>query len=323
MDMGRRRVMKGMLGGTAALMLPGDRVFSQVLGDHRLVEVSHSTFVMGQIANVTLFVHDRTLGANAATAIFEEFRRLERGLSIYDERSDVARLNAAAGRESVNVGPELLAILQSVLEISYALDGSLDLTIEPLMRLWGFRGDRGPNPPTDAEIVHALSRVGHQNILLERGAVGLAQSGCAIDLGGVAVGYALDRAAAIARRMGVERGLIELSGDYYAIGSPPDADGWTIGLEDPRVAYGLWGAPTIRDQGLSTSGNYNTVVVYNAHRFGHIMDPSLGEPSRSHLSTTVIAPTAFQADTLSTAYFVSGERDARDPSIRVMQLDLP
>lgn len=322
-DRERRRLIKGALGLSAGLMLPGTRMLSQILGDHRLVEVRHSTWVMGQIANVTLFVADREVGVRAVTEIFNEFRRLDRSLSLYDPGSDVSRVNRSAGQDSVPTGEDLRVILRSVLEMSYEVEGSLEITIEPLMRLWGFRGAIRTLPPNDREIRAALDLVGRQNIVFEREAVGLSKIGCAIDLGGVAVGYALDQAAGIARSAGIERGLIELSGDFYAIGAPPEDDGWLIGLEDPRVAYGVWATPRIRDEGLSTSGNYNNVVVYNAHRYGHVIDPSRGLPSGHHLSTTVIAPTAFQADALSTALFVMREKSLGDSSIRVMHLERP
>jgi thiamine biosynthesis lipoprotein len=130
-----------------------------------------------------------------------------------------------------------------------------------------------------------------------------------LDLGGVAVGYALDRAAAMLRAMGIESALIELSGDYYAIGSPAGSSrGWEIGVLDPRSEGAVLETLYIRNQALSTSGNYANTVVYDARSYGHIFDPSAGYPSDRLLSATVVAPTAFEADAFSTALFVAGDR---------------
>lgn len=320
-DMLRRKFLKGSLGIAGGLVLPAPRLLAQILGDNRLVEVRHSTFVMGQIANVTLFAPDRESGAQAATIVFQEFRRLDRALSVFDPGSDVSRVNNQAGRASVCVGEDTRQIIRRSREVSIMSGGALDITIEPLMRLWGFRGLRRRGRPTDREIITALDAVGIQLIKVDGDQVGLVADGAAIDLGGVAVGYALDRAAAIVRQAGLEHGLIELSGDFIAIGGPPEQKAWQIGLEDPRVAYRVWSTVGIRDQGLSTSGNYSNVVVYNARRFGHILDPEVGRPAGRRLGTTVIAPTAFQADALSTACFVRGVVSVCDDDVTVLALD--
>ncbi|MBS1912656.1 MAG: FAD:protein FMN transferase [Bacteroidetes bacterium] len=285
------------------------RSWGQILGDHRVQLVKHSTFVMGQVANVSIVHADQAYARRVITDIFAELRRLDSLMSVYDAGSGVSAVNRSAGREAVPVEDDLRDLLQRCAQVSAATHGALDITVEPLMRLWGFRGGVRTTRPTESDVRSALESVGMERLVVEGADAGLTREGAAVDLGGVAVGYALDRTAAIARRAGIDSALIELSGDFYAIGAPPDAKhGWEIGIVDPRHEGRIFRSLRIRDQGLSTSGNYESTVVYNAHRYGHIFDPSRGLPADRLLSATVVADTAFVADAYSTAMFVCGDR---------------
>ena len=279
-----------------------------MLRDNRLELVRHSTFVMGQIANVTILHRDVAQARRAVTSIFEELRRLERMMSVYDGESEVSAINAAAGRDGVKVSPEMIELLGKSVAASLRSRDALDITVNPLLRLWGFRGESRPARPSDREVKEALDAVAIGGLKIEGETAGLTRSGASIDLGGVAVGYALDRTAAMLRREGITSALIELSGDFHAVGAPPESRGWEIGVQDPRREGGILETLHIRDQALSTSGNYANTVVYDARSYGHIFDPSRGLPAERLLSATVVAPTAFEADAYSTALFVSGDR---------------
>lgn len=309
-DIGRRQMLKLGALAPSILLAPGSAVMAVLLKDYGLREVVHSSYVMGQVANVTFLVEDALHGSETATVLFKEFRRLESLLSLFDPDSDISRINRNAGRCLVTVSEETMQVVTNSIAVASRTRSALDITLEPLMRLWGFRGITRREPPTDRQIVAALDTVGIDRIVCSANSIGLQKRGAAIDLGATAVGFALDRAADIARKAGIERGLIELSGDFIAIGTPPEGNGWPISIVDPRLAYQMWSSISIQDQALSTSANYNNVVVYRARRYGHILDPARGRPSDALVSATVVAPTAFRADALSTALFATG-----DPSI--------
>lgn len=304
---GSRRRFTRSLGLAAGLILPGRGLLATMLRDQKLERITHSTFVMGQIANVTVLHPDPVEAREGITAVFQEFRRLERSMSVYDPASEVSSINRMAGRDAVEVSADLLAVVSGAAAAYRRSGGALDITVEPLEKLWGFRGERSVRP-SDREVARSLDVVGMDRLTIEGRRVGLTRHGAAIDLGGVAVGYALDRAREILAGRGIERALIELSGDYYAIGAPTDSpEGWEIGIVDPRFEEEVVQTVRIRDQGLSTSGNYATTVVFDAKSYGHIFNPERGYPADRILSATVIAPTGFLADAYSTALFVRGE----------------
>jgi thiamine biosynthesis lipoprotein len=308
-DVSRRRFTKALGFAAAGLALPARSLFASMLRDNRLELVRHSTFVMGQIANVSVLHHDVPHARQAITAVFDEFRRLESLMSVFDAGSELSRVNAAAGREAVAVSPDTLAVISGAVDAAKRSRGALDITINPLERLWGFRDLTRSARPSDVEVERALQAVGIEHLKIEGASVGLAKGGMSLDLGGVAVGFALDRAAAILKREGIGSALIELSGDYYALGAPAESSrGWEIGIVDPRREGAILRSVHITNQALSTSGNYANTVVFNAKSYGHIFDPADGFPSERLLSATVIAPTGFEADAYSTALFVSGDR---------------
>jgi thiamine biosynthesis lipoprotein len=304
----RRTFVKALGVAAAGLAFPVRALMAGFPGDSKLHPVRHSTFVMGQIANVTIFHADAAHARESVTAVFNELRRLEKVMSVFDPESELSAVNRAAGRAAIPVSADLRDVIARSTLIASGTRDALDITVNPLLGLWGFRDNARSTPPTDAEVAGALSLVGISGVRIEGDSVGLTKAGASIDLGGVAVGFALDRIAAMLRSRGIASALLELSGDFYAIGAPPESrHGWEIGIEDPRHAGGIWKRVFIRDQALSTSGNYASTVVFNAKSYGHIFDPSRGFPADRLLSATVIAPTAFQADGYSTALFVSGD----------------
>lgn len=303
--MNRRNFTTTLALATAGALLPKSQAFAALL-DNRLYHVRHSTIVMGQVATITLVHQDREVARHTVNTVFDEFRRLERMMSVYDSESEISALNRSAGRNNVAVSPEMLSIVETAQRASVASNGALDITVEPLLRLWGFR-QPSPAKPTDQQILSALNVVGMKFIQCQGGTIGLLKEGGAIDLGGIAVGYALDQAASIVKQAGISAGLIEISGDYVAIGTPADEPrGWEIGIIDPSNVNEVVRSVFLRDQALSTSGNYATTVVYEAINYGHIFDPSTGKPAGIINSATVVAPTATLSDMWSTAVFVAG-----------------
>ena len=154
----------------------------------------------------------------------------------------------------------------------------------------------------------ALDAVGFQNVKLDlsRGTVGLAHRSSRIDLGGIGVGLALDRAAAALRSMGVESALINHSGDILALGAPPGSEGWEVGIQDPEDPEGTIASFSLRDRSVSTSGNYENFIGSGGRRIGHIFDPVTGRPPSRYLSVSVMAGSSLSADALSTGFFTGG-----------------
>jgi len=262
---------------------------------------------MGATLTISAVGESRAHAINAISAAFAEFNRLDRLLSVYQHESTVSRINRAAGRETIAVEEEVFAVIDRGRAYCTQLEGAFDITLEPLMRAWGFRSktDTGCPRPSEREILQLLEAVGPEQIELDAGdrTVRLHHPAAAIDLGGFGVGFALDRAVAILRQRGIDHALLNHSGDIYAIGNMPSFEGWPIAIPDPRHPQRLLLACTLRNRSLSTSGSYQNFRREGTHVYGHLMSPRTGHPAQGYPAVTVIADSALEADVLSTAAY--------------------
>ncbi len=236
--------------------------------------------------------------------------RLEQQLTVYRETSEISRLNHTAGEREVEVEPRLFELLRQAVELHRATGGAYDITSGPLSKVWGFyrRAGRMPN---DTDLQQALASVGSQHLTLdpERRTVRFAVPGVEINLGSIGKGYALDRAAELLERHGVADFLLHGGrSSVLARGSRAgeSAPGWRIGVRDPLRPGQRLGEVRLRNRALATSGSGQQFFYHEGRRYGHILDPRTGRPADALLSATVLAPTAAEADSISTAVFVMG-----------------
>jgi thiamine biosynthesis lipoprotein len=295
-----RRAFVGVLGaGLAGLRTPP----GLTLDGERLVE--RWSWAMGQAVHLQLFVADEAAGYEAAHRVFAELRRVEAVLSLFDDASDLAEVNRRAGRGPLRVGEDLASVLIAGLRFEHQTGGAFNPAVEPLMRAWGFHATRR-SEPTRTEIAEARDAVRAAIVEVEGARVTLPATGTKLDLGGIGVGYGLDRAGAMLRRLGVRRAYLDVSGDCLALGTPPGERGWSVGIADPRRAGGVLRTTRIRDQAIATSSNQLSVVRYGRAVRGHVMDCATGWPASGDTQVTVVARTGIEADALSTAMLVSG-----------------
>ncbi len=269
----------------------------------RLIE--RWSWAMGQPIHLRLFHHSDDAGYEAAAAIFAELRRLEARLSVFDDSSDLAELNRQAGRGWFRADADLLAVLGAAERFRRLSGGAFNAAVEPLMRVWGFREPRQAAPGA-RELAEARSAVRSAVVLIEEDRVRLPAEHTRLDLGGIAVGYGIDRAGGILRAHGASAALLDVSGDLLAFGAPPGAPGWLVDIVDPRSAGTTLATALLRDQALATSANTVAVVRLGARLVGHVMDPRAGVPETGRQQTSVLALTGLEADALSTAMLVSG-----------------
>ncbi|HSG28632.1 MAG TPA: FAD:protein FMN transferase [Candidatus Krumholzibacterium sp.] len=275
------------------------------------------TFVMGTRCVITIYGMEQERASGIAGEAFHELHRLESMMSNWIGDSELSRLNAAVGPAPVSVSPELFEIIELSLRYSSLTGGAFDATARPIVRLWGFQrseGEPGPGDiPTDGEIAAALGLCGYSRVKLDAEALTVTlPEGMQIDLAGIGKGYGVDRCVKILREGGVTSALVNLSGNMYAIGTPPGREGWSIGLRDPHGGNGIVGRFRITDEAVATSGNYENFVVIGDRRYGHIVDPRTGTTVDHLLSVTIVAPSAVEADALSTGFFVLGPRASRE-----------
>jgi thiamine biosynthesis lipoprotein len=194
------------------------------------------------------------------------------------------------------------------MEYSRMSHGAFDMTVGPLMLAWGFFRGEGRYPSAQ-ELNVARGTIGWQHVVLDpkERTVRFTISGIELDPGGIGKGYAVERVAELLREAGVKAGMIDAgSSTIYGLGTPPGAEGWRVHVPSPGNFRKSLSTVMLRDQALSTSGNYEKFFRLNGKTYCHIMDPRTGVPVQSMLQTTVITPSATDSDALSTAIFVLG-----------------
>ena len=259
---------------------------------------------MGQSVHLMLYAESEDAGYQAAAAALAELRRIEDRLSRFDDRSDLSELNRQAGRGPFRADDDLLAVLVGAEALRRRTGGALNVAVEPLMRAWGFHEPR-QKPPSDAEVAEARQAVGQAVVAIQGDRVTLPTAHTQLDLGGVGVGYGLDRVAAVLWREGIRSGFVDISGDCLALGAPPGELGWLVEIADSERPGVTLGSIRLRDQALATSANTVSVVRYGDLIAGHVMDPATGRPAVRR-QATVAAASGLEADGLSTAALVTG-----------------
>ena len=236
---------------------------------------------------------------------------LESQLTVYRDDSEISRLNASAHLAPVTVEPRLFGLLQKAVEIGGATGGAYDVTTGALSVAWGFF--KGPKRVPDAEtLADALFRTGQELITLnpEESTIHFARPGVVINLGSIGKGYTIDRVVELIRGYWFPTTALVHGGrsSLYALGSPPGhfGDRWQVALHDPFGSDTPLGMIHLRNRGMGTSGATFQQFEVDGRFYGHILDPRTGEPAIGPASVTVLAPTAAEADALSTAFYLLG-----------------
>ena len=272
-------------------------------GDRPPLPFSASWPTMGTVASLQVHDVDRELAEKAMDAVRAAYDSVVVAMDTWDPDSEISRLNRAPADSAVALSTLLDACLSAADSLKMLSGGAFDPSAGPLMDLWGFTRRQG-RLPAPAEVDSARALMGGYR--RDRGAVVKTLAGAGLDLGGVAKGFAVDRAAADLRALGVNSALIDLGGNIFGLGAPPGRSAWRLGVRDPRNTDDYLAVFTLRDAAVATSGAYERFVTIDGRRYGHVMNPATGRPAEGLLGATVIHPSAAVADGLSTALFVLG-----------------
>jgi len=256
--------------------------------------------------------------AELACFALDRVEALEAQMTVYREDSEVARLNASAHLGPVAVEPGLLRLLRVAAEIADATGGAYDVATGALSVAWGFT--RGPKRvPSRDELAQAIARTGMDHVTIDAnaGTIAFDREGVAINLGSIGKGYALDEAARVVREYWWPTSALIHGGrsSVFAVGSPPGRFGgrWPVALRNPFEPSRPLGRIFLRDRGLGTSGAAFQQFEDGGRLYGHILDPRSGmPPENGPASVSVLAPTAAEADALSTAFSLMGPAATRD-----------
>ena len=266
--------------------------------------VRRTRLIMGTLVEITLSHSDPDLIQTAATEAFDEMQRIEKLMSTHLPGSEISRINRAAGKKAVPVSLEVEEVIREGLYWSRQSGGAFDITIQPLVQLWDLEGEKELVPGRNT-IKKTASLVNYKNIEIVDHQVKLNRAGMAINVGGLAKGYAVDRAVSLLRSK-VSNGIVNAGGDLYAFGQKNPATSWNIGLQHPRKPQELLAAFALKNMAVATSGDYQRYFIKDGVRYHHIFDPQTGMPARGMVSASIITTEAMEADALATAVFVMG-----------------
>ena len=307
----RRRLLSGL---AVMIILSTPAVVLAHLYGERL-EVSGSVLketrlAMGTYVTITAVHENTALAREAIDAAFREISRVEELMSEFSERSEIYTLNSSSGGW-VPLSPDTAFVLERAKHYSEISGGCFDVTVKPLVDLWMVRTRETGREPSPGELENVKSLVGWQNIILTENAGRLVRSGMMVTLGGIAKGYAVDRAGAVLLSHGIENFLVNIGGDILAMGTKM-GEPWRVGIQDPRRPGRILETISVENAAIATSGDYERFFFLSGRRVHHIIDPRTGHPADRLMSVTVIAPSCLEADALSTAVFVMGPEDGRE-----------
>lgn len=253
---------------------------------------------MGTLVRIVLYAPDEEIAKAAARAAYDEIAAIEAVMSDYKPESELSRLREGAQTAS----PMLFEVLQASQHYASLSDGAFDVTTGPVIRLWR-RARKEKKLPDPAELRETLARVGWKSLVLGTSGrtVKLSKPGMLLDLGGIAKGYACDRALASLREHGIPSALVDTGGGMAMGDPPPDRPHWKVKLADEEDAM-----IHASRCGISTSGDLHQFLEVEGVRYSHIVDPKTGMGLATRALVTVIAPDGMSADALSTSISVMG-----------------
>jgi len=264
---------------------------------------------MGSTFSLVLYGKESAKLEAAAAAAFEELHRLDLMLSNYLPESEWSRVNRDAGHSPVSISAELFHLLSACIDYSRQSEGAFDITVGPLMKVWGFYKGEG-RLPRPAEVAKALRGVGYRHVRLDpvTHAVEFDRPDVELDPGGIGKGFAVDRMVVVLQQHGVEVALVSAAGSStYAMGAPPDQpEGWRITIRAPRNPKQSAAEVFLKNMSISTSGSYEKFFWADGHFYSHIMDPRSGHPARGASSVSVVAPRTIDSEVWAKPYFVNG-----------------
>ncbi len=269
------------------------------LSGFRSQPLTQTEMIMGTVVEITVIPPDK----EAIQEAFDAIKEVDRLMSTYKSESEVSILN----REGENyLSPQTIEVIQEADRFSEMTGGAFDITVRPLVNLWR-NAKKEEKVPTPQAIEEAKSLVDYRKIEVEEDLVRFQDSGMQIDLGGIAKGFAVDKAIEVLKKRGVKAALVNAGGDLFALGKRGLWKKWNIAIQHPRDQEETFLTIHISNMAVATSGDYRRYFTLKGQRFAHIVDPRTGGTVQDvPMSVTVVAPSGTTADALATSVFVLG-----------------
>jgi len=277
-----------------------------------------SRMLMDTFCTITVVSPSEKKAKEAIEAGFDEIKKLDKFLNNFEPGSEISTVSKSAGIKPVRVSKETLDLMEKTIGISNITDGAFDPTIAPVLKLWKFSGrPANPSMPAHDALEDALKLVAYKKIRINSttSEIYLEEKGMELDLGGIAKGYAADKAAEAIKAKDIKAALVAIAGDIRGYGLSTSGKAWKVGIQDPRPENpdpekpweDIFASLYLKDSAISTAGDYQRFFVKDGKRYHHIIDPATGYPSESGLiSVSVVAPEGYIADGTDTAILILG-----------------
>ena len=273
--------------------------------------IEKEELLMGTIVQIKAPVGVNGNARNVGEAIdraFAEIARVESIFSVYDPASEISKINRLEKGETLKISAEAFHLIDKAMEYSAKTGGAFDITVKPLIDIWAMAKTHG-RAPSEEYIKLAMEKVGRSAVVLDKAALTISfeKDGMALDLGGVAKGYGVDRAIVILKESGVKDAIVNSGGDMYCLGARSKRQPWSVGIRHPRDGDRIFFELKLKNKAVDTSGDYEKYYILDGKRYSHIIDPRSGRPIGDKVvSASVIADDATTADILATALCVLG-----------------
>jgi len=269
-------------------------------------EFSDKKLLMGTTIEIKIWFFDETIARKSISDAFNEIARVENIFSVYKPESEISQLNKNG---SAVVSDEVIQLIKKSKYFSELSGAAFDITVLPVIELWKNSKKKG-KMPTDKEIKNTLKLVGWKNILIDgkNKKITFAKKGMKIDFGGVAKGYAVDRAVEILKKNGIKIGMVNAGGNIGCFGEKV----FKVALQHPRDKNSFITVLKIKNKSVATSGDYERYFFLDKTKISHIINPLSGYPADESISSTILTDNATDSDALSTAAFVLGPKKGID-----------
>ena len=301
-------------------VLLGLAFFMSACGPSQVPLVQLNGPTMGSTYHLTLVSPAQGLPADAQAQIDLLLQRMDKAFSTYRNDSEIARFNHSQDTHPQTVSEDVVTVAKAALQLGKDSEGALDVTLGPLLRLWGFGGhDKPAALPSDAAIAAAKAQTGLAKLVVAETTLTKTDPTLEIDFSAVVAGYAADQLALLVESWGVTDYLLEVTGEMRVKGRHPAGRPWRIAVEKPVAGSerAVERVVELHDIGVATSGDYRNFYVVDGKRYSHTLDPLTGRPIE-HLmvSVTVLHPSAMVADGWATALMAMGPERGREMATR-------
>ena len=252
----------------------------------------------------TITIYDK-VSTSVLDKAFDTLKDIHNKMNVDSPNSEASQINKSAGRNYVKVSDNTFYVIEEAIKFSDLTKGKFDITIGPLVKLWGINTPSAHVPSAD-QIKEKLPLVNYKNILINEKdkSVKLKTAGMSIDLGGIAKGYAGDAVAKELRKNGVKHAFINLGGNVLTVGPKVDGSTWNVGIQNPTTPRGdYFGIVSVADKAVVSSGIYERYFIKDGKIYHHIIDTSTGSPVDNNLaSVTIVTSMSINGDALAKAF---------------------